>query len=575
MPYYIHFVPSVQTDTLDCHGDQDGTIRFTANGGIAPYQFSWTDINNTQSGSGTIQADGQIITLDGLAAGTYSLNLTDIIFDTTLVLQILEPAQLAATATVTDAACFGACNGSLTANVTGGTAPYQYAWSGGGTTFNPTGLCAGNYTLTVTDAHGCTGTFDFAVDQPSEFIASASEVQGVSCFQGDDGEATVTTNGTPAGYLWNTNAITPSINGLAGGPYSVTVTNADGCTATASVNISTPQAPVGVSIQTEQAIVCSGEDNGVLKANITGPGNNFNIEWSNGAVGPTATNLAAGTWSVTVENEKGCQAEASYLLTEPEEIQVEFTTNIITCTDPADAGIVTVTQVTGGVEPYTYSRDGLSFSTLSAIEGFTAGQHSFFIKDSGGCIREFQAMIEGPAELLLELDNDQIIDLGESVELRPQVNQTVGLTYDWSPAEFLSCADCEEPIATPLHSELFTLTVTDPFGCTASADIYLEVIKRRKVFVPNAFSPNGDGINDQFVPFGGSDVRIIHDFKVFDRQGNMVFFAQGFQPEDYNNAWDGSFKGKTMQAGVFVWFAEIEFIDGEKDLFSGDVTLIR
>lgn len=575
MPYYVHFIPTVQPDTLDCNGDQNGVIRFTAIGGIPPYQYTWSNGNGSQNGNGFITTDGEVITLDGLGAGTYTLTMTDIIFDTTMSVEILEPAKLLATATMTNASCFGLCDGSLTALASGGTSPYQFSWSNGSAGSIASGLCAGDYSVTVTDANGCSAAFPFSVGQPAQFIATASEIKSVSCFEGSDGEATVTTNGNPVNYFWGNGTSGATIAGLSGGTYTVTVTNADGCTASASVSISTPNAPVGVNISEAQGVICKGGADGILTAAITGPGTNFSIEWSNGAIGPAANNLAAGAYSVTVENEKGCQATADFTLPEPNDIQVEFTTNVITCTDEPDAGIITVTQVTGGVAPFTFSTNGQQFSPEKELKGYTAGQQRFFVKDQGGCVREFFATIEGPKELLLELDDDMVIDLGESVPLRPTINHVDGILYEWSPPEFLSCSDCPEPVATPTRSELFTLVVTDEFGCTASSDIFLDVVKRRKVFVPNAFSPNGDGINDLFVPFGGNDVQVIKNFRVFDRQGNMVFVAGNFQPEDYGNAWDGSFKGKTMQAGVFAWFAEIEFIDGEIKLFRGDVTLVR
>jgi gliding motility-associated-like protein len=575
MPYYIHFVPSVLADTLNCFGDQNGRFRFTAIGGFPPYQYSWKNSENSLNGSGQIALDGDFIQIEALIAGTYTLTLSDIVFDTTLQVEIRQPSLITATASVVNASCYNACDGALTANISGGISPYQVQWSNGANTTNAIGLCSDDYRLTITDAKGCTRDFSYSIEQPEEFIAIASEAQEVSCYQGQDGKAGVTTNGSPVSYLWSNNSTTASPSGLAGGIYSVTVTNTDGCTATTSVNIHTPPAPVTASIAIDGEIRCKNDQNGSLKATTSGPGNLFSYNWSNGAEGPFAANLAAGSYAVTVENEKGCAAEATFTLTEPDEIKVDFATNKLTCADEPDAGKVTISQVTGGVEPFTFSNNGLLYSPATEITGFTAGQHSFFIQDRGGCVREFTATIEGPKELMLELEDDKTIDLGESVELRPFINQSIGLNYQWSPAEFLSCADCEQPVAKPLQSEVFSLIVTDEFGCTATADIHLQVIKRRKVYFPNVFSPNGDGINDDFAPFGGNDVNLIKTFKIFDRQGNMVFESQNFNPEDYNHAWNGQHRGKNLLPGVFVWFAEIEFIDGEIALYRGDVTLVR
>jgi gliding motility-associated-like protein len=575
MPYFIHFVPFAVSDTLNCFGDMDGVIRLTANGGIPPYQFTWQNAANTLNGAGAVTSDGQIVSINDLPAGQYSFQMVDAIFDTTFTVTVVQPEQLKiASVSVDNASCYNTCDGGIMLSMTGGTGTLQYLWSGGEVNPMITGVCAGGYQVTVTDANGCTAKFDFSVTQPAEFIATASQVQEVSCFQGADGQATVTTNGSPQSYLWSNGEPTKNIANLAGGNYTVTVTNLDGCTATSSVAVATPGAPVSAAISTENAIRCKGDENGSLRATPAGPGNSFSFKWSNGATGPVAQNLGAGDYAVTVTNEKGCEATATFSLGEPTEIMVETSTNALTCFDAPNAGVITVEQISGGVEPYQFSSNGLAFSPEKIISGYTAGQQVFYVKDAGGCVREFTATIEGPKEILVELDDDMVVDLGETINLDAFVSQP-DLTFEWSPADWLSCSDCPNPGVTPLRGQLYTLVVTDDFGCTAAADIYIEVIKKRKVYVPNAFSPNGDGFNDEFMPFGGNDVSVIRDFKVFDRQGNLVYSASNFQPSDAAMGWTGAFKGKMMQPGVFVWFAQVEFIDGDVEVFKGDVTLMR
>jgi gliding motility-associated-like protein len=575
MPYYVHFVPSVQGDQLECFGDENGELSLTAVGGFPPYVFTWSNAAGTVSGSGTVSMDNEVVKIDGLPAGQYIFQMNDILFDTSFAVDILQPDQLqimnAATA---DASCFNSCDGQISIAAQGGTMPYQYAWSNGETTASIQGLCADGYQVTITDANNCTAVFNYEIDQPSEFIATALQVQEVSCFEGSDGQASVTTNGNPMEYLWNTGSVSQSVANLTGGNYLVTVTNSDGCTATSAVEIITPSAPVGVAIEVESAIVCNGDANGRLRAVTTGPGNSFNYIWSSGQTTASAGNLAAGDYSLTVSNENGCEAEASFSLDQPTIMEADASTNQLTCLTPLDAGTITIEQVAGGLAPYTYSSSGLNFSDNPILDGYTAGPQSYFIKDAGGCIREFSATIDGPSELLVEMDEDMIVELGETVDLDVFVNQP-DVSYEWSPASILSCSDCPRPNVQPVDNTLFTVTVTDSYGCTETADIFIEVFKKRKVFVPNAFSPDGDGINDHFVPFAGNDVRIIKEFQVFDRQGNNVFSALNIQPSDLSLGWDGSFNGKLMQPAVFVWFAKIEFIDNEVEIYKGDVVLLN
>lgn len=575
MPYYIHFIPNVQGDTLDCFGDDDGVLSLSVFGGYPPYEFSWANASGTVGGVGTVSFDGQVIKIDGLAAGTYQFQMHDIIFDTTFSVAILQPTSIEVqNASVANATCFNECNGEITFIVTGGTPPYQYLWSNNDSAPSIQDLCAGNYSLTVTDGNNCSAVFDYEIDQPTEFIATAIQVQEVSCFQGSDGQASVTTNGSPTAYFWDTGSILQSISNLPGGSYEVTVTNSDGCTATASTTIQTPAAPVGAAIELASPIVCYEDANGSLNAIATGPGALFNFEWNNGQTGNTATNLNAGNYTITVTNEKGCEATASFALGQPTLVEVETSTNQLTCLTAPDDGIITIEQITGGVAPYSYSTDGLTFDTIPELTGYTAGPQVFYIQDAGGCLNTFNATIDGPGELQVELNDDMLIELGETVGLNVLVNQS-DVTYQWSPPDILSCYDCPDPVVQPIRNTLFTVTVTDSYGCTSTADMYIEVYKKRNVFVPNAFSPNGDGINDNFVPFGGHDVRVVKEFLVFDRQGNMVFSAYNILPSDLSFGWDGTFKGKQMQPAVFAWFAKVEFIDNETEIFKGDVTLVK
>ncbi|MBK9016944.1 MAG: SprB repeat-containing protein [Saprospiraceae bacterium] len=386
MPYYLNFLPSATGSSLACNGDQNGTIEFTALGGVPPYQFDWANQDNSVSGSGFIMTDGQVMVLSGLPGGQYSIHLSDIAFDTTVLVQIIEPTKLTATAnSVVDVTCFGDCDGSIDLGITGGTPPYLVNWSNGNTTPNLTGLCAGTYQVTVTDANGCTVILDENIQQPPQFTATATEEQTVSCFQGSDGKAKVMTSQNATSILWSNGMTTSTISGLTGGTYSVTATNSAGCTATASIVIAAPTAPVSVVISQTQGVACEGDNTGILQAVSSGPGSNFSFLWSNGGNQPTAADLVAGNYSVTVTNENGCSASASATLTEPTQITATATPNEISCLDLADAGILTVDQVTGGQPPYQYSADGVQFGTDPVLMGYLAGLNSFFVMDQNGC----------------------------------------------------------------------------------------------------------------------------------------------------------------------------------------------
>ncbi|MBK8566442.1 MAG: gliding motility-associated C-terminal domain-containing protein [Saprospiraceae bacterium] len=575
MPFYVNFIPSATGSSLDCHGDMDGIIEFSALGGVPPYQFEWQNDDNTFSGTGQIPFDGQVITLNNLTAGQYSIHLSDIAFDTTIIVNITEPSELvAAVANSTNATCFMDCDGAISLNISGGTPPYLINWSNGATTNSLTGLCTGQYSATVIDNNGCSKVVNENILQPFEFIATAMQEQAVSCFQGSDGKASVSTNENAASIVWSNGATTSNINDLSGGVYTVTATNVAGCTSSASVTIDSPAEAVNVIITEQRGIACGGDTTGELLATASGDGNSFNYAWGNGSLGPGNNSLPAGTYSVTVSNENGCTASASATLTEPTEMQAVSSTNEITCLDPFNAGIVTVLQVTGGNPPYEYSANGISFSVSNELVGYPAGDVSYFVRDAGGCVKEFQDDISGPEVLLIDLGSDKSINLGDSTRLQASSSQQ-GLTYAWSPADGLSCADCPAPLASPTSTQTYALVVSTAEGCTATDEIIVEVSRRRAVYIPNAFSPNGDGINDEFMPYTGNSVSIVRSFRVYDRFGNEVFASFDLPQNLTGTGWNGEFRGKRMQPAVFVWVAEIEFLDGSSRVYKGDVALVK
>ncbi len=205
-----------------------------------------------------------------------------------------------------------------------------------------------------------------------------------------------------------------------------------------------------------------------------------------------------------------------------------------------------------------------------------AGEYSQSFTSSLGCDSIHTVTVAINNNLLLDFPNDITIGLGETATLNPLIFPPGNQSYTWQPDPTLSCLDCKNPIASPLLTTTYTLTVNDSAGCEATASQVVVVDKTKGVFIPNAFSPNGDGFNDVFMIFSdGRSVRQVHSFLVFSRWGESVFEFYNFPPDDVAFGWNGLFRDKKMDTGVFAYFAEVEFIDGEKKLFKGDVVLMR
>lgn len=180
-----------------------------------------------------------------------------------------------------------------------------------------------------------------------------------------------------------------------------------------------------------------------------------------------------------------------------------------------------------------------------------------------------------PPPLLLSLPERLEAPLGQAVALQPVVNRPAAVSYAWRPADGLSCTDCPSPLAQPPVSTLYELVLTDQYGCTASAAVNLVVIPRQRIYVPNAFSPNGDGINDGLFLYAGEEVSRVISFKVYNRWGGQVFVAKNAPPNAPAAGWDGRGQGQPAPAGLYAWVAEVELLDGRRVELKGGVVLVR
>jgi gliding motility-associated-like protein len=295
---------------------------------------------------------------------------------------------------------------------------------------------------------------------------------------------------------------------------------------------------------------------------------------------PLTTTTQAGSFTLIVVNPAtGCRDE--------DLVVINNSTNSLTLSAQAlnatclnAFGSIVVDSVTGGDLPYVFSLNNAPFVAQQVFPGLTPGDYTLTAQDATGCITETNLRIEAATELEVELiahlaEEPYTIDLGESADLTALVNipQDQVQSVRWNP-DTLGCAGCLEQTVRPFYTTAYAVTVTDVNGCTASDDLLLYVRRERDVFIPNVFSPNGDGLNDVFMVFAGRQVQKIRSFLVFTRWGESIFQANNFQPNDPVYGWNGVFRNQKMNSGVYVYFAEVEYIDGEVVLFKGDVVLM-
>jgi gliding motility-associated-like protein len=164
--------------------------------------------------------------------------------------------------------------------------------------------------------------------------------------------------------------------------------------------------------------------------------------------------------------------------------------------------------------------------------------------------------------------------LGGSHILDATVSNDISI-LKWTPPVGLKCDSCLTTVATPTTSTVYTLNVTDTEGCKARNSVSVAVDKKRRVFSPTVFSPNGDGENDVFMLYSDNSVKLVSTFRIFNRWGALVYATENFLSGDTTKGWDGTFNGKQLPTDVFVFYAEIEYKDGKKEMVQGDVTLMR
>ncbi len=568
---------TVVTDVL-CSTDQNGTATINATGGTQPYTYQWDAATGAQSA----------ITATNLAPGTYSVTVTDANGCTYIdQATIGSPPPITTSVVANAASCFGQADGQATVTAGGGTPGYTYDWSDGQTTATGVNLIGGTtYFVFVTDANGCIARDSITIPSPPEIFIS-SGFQEATCFGGSDGFAFATaTGGTPPfTYLWDTNAgsqTTDTAFNLVAGLYEVTITDAINCDVIVELEILEPS-QIETSISAFD-VLCKGDATGMLMIDSTfgGRGGDYTYQWdanTGSQTGDTAFALVAGTYFVTVTDTAGCTLVTSATITEPAEyldgvLEVED----ITCFSGTD-GSVTY-NVFGGVPPYQYSIDSLTFGPENAFVGLTAGDYTAYAVDNNGCVIQESVTLTQPQELIVDIQigTDTII-LGDSTQLIASVNrpQTDSIAYSWTfnPTGGLSCINCPNPYTAQQDHATYIVTATDESGCFDMDTVTIYIDKNRVVYVANAFTPNADNVNDQLFVQTGTGVAQVDRFLVYDRWGELVFESADTQPNDPSQGWDGTFKGKAMNQAVFAWYAEVTFIDGYKVIVKGDVQLLR
>ena len=294
------------------------------------------------------------------------------------------------------------------------------------------------------------------------------------------------------------------------------------------------------------------------------------------------TVVAPGTYLLQVISPFGCSNMDEVVISQSNDQPVPYVTvSDVSCFGLGD-GYILIDSIVGGQPPYTCSFNGMPFNDEKQFSNLSAGDYSITILDASGCTSTIEAEIVEPTEVTVSIvdpfqGGQQIVELGEPLTLRlittPPFSELDTVIWT-STTEDVPCEKCEENTFYLNAPTDFSVMISEG-SCTDEDFLSVLINKNRDVFFPNAFSPNDDGLNDVFTAFAGSNVAQVKSLLVFDRWGDIVFEYYQFPPNDFTWGWDGKHRGQALGPGVFTWFSEIEFLDGETMLFKGDVVLVK
>ena len=605
---FINFEPTeITTNYQDptCFQSGDGLIDVTlpANGNWE-YQVT-NEESNTILYSGTLQNNNSF-TLNNLNGGNYSIYVeNEFGCSDTESVSLNEPEQIEDNFTTSDSNCFGENSGSVDITLSGGTSPFSILIGdlstgitieeqininqGSLVSFNNLG--PGQYWFTGIDQNGCLTQGDevfFNISEPEELIIESFS-ENVTCSDANDGSINITVNGGIGNYTYSwfgDNGFLSSqedISNLSGGTYTLTVTDENNCSSSEIIQISEDAGitlDFVISDYNGYEISCDEGTDGYIDLNINGGSSPYTINWE----GPNnfysnsedITNLSAGYYTMSLTDLNGCEAFINFTLTEPEELQA----TIDEIPEICGTGGQAIPQIYGGNEPMSYTWIGPNSFTSNNNElaDLESGNYELIVTDINNCVLSENIAIEnieGPTcnfsassyEFML---SDEPVDFFDNSTTDPNYDIQIS-SWIW---EFGDGGMSNEQNPSYLYSNpglyYVWLTILDENNCEHSAMQTINVLEEYFSYSPNAFSPNGDGVNDLFAPILTDIDYETYEINIFNRWGDIVF-----QTNNYDESWDGTFKGENLPQAVYTYKITYKTRRGLEKQERGDIVLIK
>ncbi len=313
----------------------------------------------------------------------------------------------------------------------------------------------------------------------------------------------------------------------------------------------------------------------MVEINVEASGGQGKLQYKwDGVDGTPRKTLGSGVHLLEVSDELGCTIQVSYIIQPVDQPGIGVDVEDEICRGDNN-GMIDVTGVNPN-DSLSFSLGDMQFDAQPPYVDLAPGQYVLYYKNRFGCIYSDTVNIQKADSLVLFIYRDTTINIGETVQLKTGGHfDSASVRYEWTPAEGLSCMDCPNPVASPTETTTYQLIITDKNGCEIVKTVTIVVNNDVKVYIPKAFTPNSDGANDGFTVFTSGNIKEVDYLEIYDRWGELVYSNYHFAPNQTNLGWDGKFKGKDMNTGVFVYLAGVRLLDNSVLSFKGDVTLIR
>ncbi|WP_425636824.1 gliding motility-associated C-terminal domain-containing protein [Algoriphagus yeomjeoni] len=570
-PYPLILNPLEKTDAT-CGSGKDGSAKISVKVGRGePYQITWSNgLKDTWEAT-------------NLAPGTYSVTIADIYnCDVTTSFEIKAAAEgMQVAEAIQNLSCSGQNNGAINLEIKGGQAPYTFKWNNGSSSQNLANLAAGTYSVLITDQTGCSFQASYSVDAATAMQLKETVVPE-SCVGTSNGEIQVTTQGgtAPYSYKWSNGQTSTKLSNVIAGNYSLTVTDALGCTVEKQFNIGTASA-LEVELIEQNDITCTGSNSGVIRLNVKGNSGNYTTKWlDDPTAGLNRENLSAGTYQLLVSDESGCSVSKSFTIADAQPIQARIETALdVDCTIGTITGVAWV-SIQGGVQPYKISWSS-GENDAREINFNTSGSLKVQVTDALGCTSQTEVRVDFPTQInkagrldfdyrKLEINSEPEVQVDEEIIFESVISEEF-IGWEWSFGDGKASKE-KDPIHKFKNAGNFEviLTAYDIYGCSSTEKNIIQVNAPLEfITIPNAFTPNGDGLNDTFIP----KLRAVTEFSmtIFNTWGEKIYSTSSLETK----GWDGTHDGQDSPPGNYLYQITYTSKDSKQNTQTGGVTLIR